>query len=378
MPANQSSATLTIQTSSTTPNGTSQPLITATSGKLTNTTTVTLVVQPRGPAELHADRLPGEPGNRAGRPGVIHRERQPHGWLQRRGQPERHGSAQGRDRFVEPEQHGRRIQLRARRCRSRLPATPRPTPTRSRSPAAARSAEQPSRGRPTLTLIVQKNQGFQISGDLGTASSSPGRRAPLEPVAHQSARTSTSRSRTSRSRSRRARASRPAAARQNFKVTQVPAARYPITLPAGQTKTLDPARRRRRRQAADRDAEPALEPGRLQERARSPSLTAGARASEAGDCSSSASRALVTLGVATGAWALLDHSRLRKRGGERRDPERARQRRPRAPAPGSSTASVSWTASTLSSGAPVQGYYVTRTNTSTRRQAPPAARAPRH
>src|SRR5436190_24373162 len=46
VPSNLNSATLTVQTASSTPNGTSQPLITATSDKLTSTTNVTLVVQP--------------------------------------------------------------------------------------------------------------------------------------------------------------------------------------------------------------------------------------------------------------------------------------------------------------------------------------------
>src|SRR6476659_958807 len=46
VPASQNGATLTIQNSSHTPNATSQPLITATSGNLTHTTTITLAVQP--------------------------------------------------------------------------------------------------------------------------------------------------------------------------------------------------------------------------------------------------------------------------------------------------------------------------------------------
>src|SRR6185503_2684471 len=46
LPPAQNSATLTIQTASTTPNGTSQPVVTATSSKLSHTATITLVVQP--------------------------------------------------------------------------------------------------------------------------------------------------------------------------------------------------------------------------------------------------------------------------------------------------------------------------------------------
>ena len=46
IPAGLTSATLTVNTAASTPNGTTQPVITGTSDKLSHTTTVTLVVQP--------------------------------------------------------------------------------------------------------------------------------------------------------------------------------------------------------------------------------------------------------------------------------------------------------------------------------------------
>jgi len=87
-----------------------------------------------------------------------------------------------------------------------------------------------------VTLIVQKNQSFQITGDLG-GRLAPGVRAPLNlsltnpynfdlqianvAVAVEEGTTRPGCSGTG-----------------NFRVTQIPVARYPITLPAGQTRTL--------------------------------------------------------------------------------------------------------------------------------------------
>jgi hypothetical protein len=96
------------------------------------------------------------------------------------------------------------------------------------SSAASRSA--------TVTLVVQKNQDFQITGNLGSLLA-PGRKVPLNlsltnpnnfaiqvtslAVAVEEATTKPGCSGT-----------------QNFKITQIPASRYPITLPQGQAKTL--------------------------------------------------------------------------------------------------------------------------------------------
>jgi hypothetical protein len=96
------------------------------------------------------------------------------------------------------------------------------------SSSASRSA--------TVTLVVQKNQDFLISGNLGPQLL-PGKKSPLDlsitnpnnfaiqitnlAVAVEEATSKPGCSGT-----------------QNFKITQVPAARYPITLPQGQAKTL--------------------------------------------------------------------------------------------------------------------------------------------
>ena len=215
VPPNLNSATLTIQTASTTPNGTSQPLITATSGKLTQHDHRHAGRPARGAAELHARRRPRRPrrcvqGDQASYSGDVNRT----GGFSGAVSLSVSGPPEGRDRVLEPEQHGLGREPRARRCRSRPRATPRRTPTqlhdhrhrhgqrKHRLAIRRRDADRPE--EPELPDRRRSRR----------RSSSPGRKAPLDLLAHQPLATSTSRSRTSRSRSRRARASPAAAARR--------------------------------------------------------------------------------------------------------------------------------------------------------------------
>jgi hypothetical protein len=85
------------------------------------------------------------------------------------------------------------------------------------------------------TLVVQPTQDFRIQGNL-TAPLAPGSRVPLDlvltnPYGFNLRITGLG---VGLAGTNRAGCSAP----QNFAVAQIPAARYPITLPAGQTRTL--------------------------------------------------------------------------------------------------------------------------------------------
>ena len=94
--------------------------------------------------------------------------------------------------------------------------------------AASRSA--------AVTLIVQKSQSFQITGNLG-AQLAPGIKAPLDLTLsnpHNFDLKVTNLAVAVEEATSRAGCS----GTQNFGITPIPPSRYPITLPARQTKTL--------------------------------------------------------------------------------------------------------------------------------------------
>jgi hypothetical protein len=235
VPPNLTSATVTMQTSSTTPNGSSQPLITATSGKLTNTTTVTLVVQPAAQPNF---TLTASPASQA----VVQSDQASHTVSVNRtggfsgavtlavtGLPKGATSSWAPSNTVAGASQGSILQIQT--------AGNTQTGTYAISITGSGTVGGTSVSRAAnVTLIVQKNQNFQISGGLGTKLF-PGRHAALD-LALTNSQNFDIRV-TAIAVGIEEGTSKPGCSGiQNFKVAQVPAARYPITVPAGQTKTL--------------------------------------------------------------------------------------------------------------------------------------------
>jgi len=235
VPPSLNSATLNVQTGAGTPNGDAQPVIKATSGNLTSTTTLTLAVQP--PAQPNFT-LSASPATRA----VVQSDDATYGL-----DVSRTGGFAGA------------VSLAVTGLPKNATATWSPSATVSGSSGSAmlvvQTAGNTSADSYTLTitgtgtvsgstvtrsaavtLIVQKNQTFGISGNLaGTLT--PGRKIPLDlsltnsqgfdiKVASVAVTVEESTNRPGCS------------GTQNFKVTQIPARRYPISLAAGQTRTL--------------------------------------------------------------------------------------------------------------------------------------------
>ena len=235
VPPSLNSATLNVQTGAGTPNGDAQPVIKATSGNLTSTTTLTLAVQP--PAQPNFT-LSASPATRA----VVQSDDATYGL-----DVSRTGGFAGA------------VSLAVTGLPKNATATWSPSATVSGSSGSAtlvvQTAGNTSADTYTLTitgtgtvsgstvsrsaavtLIVQKNQTFGISGNLaGTLT--PGRKIPLDlsltnsqgfdiKVASVAVTVEESTNRPGCS------------GTQNFKVTQIPARRYPISLAAGQTRTL--------------------------------------------------------------------------------------------------------------------------------------------
>ena len=235
IPPSLNSATLTINTASSTPNGTSNPLITATSDKLSHTTTVTLVVQPAAQPNF---TLTASPASQT----LVQGDQTSYGVT-----VTRTGGFSGQ------------VSVSVSGLPKGATATWSPSSTvpgaSSSTTLQIQAADNAQTGSYTLAiagsgtvgssavtrsasvgLIVQKNQGFQIAGNLSTQLA-PGKKAPLNlsltnpynfsiqvtglAVAVEEATSKAGCSGT-----------------QNFRITQVPATRFPITLPANQTSTL--------------------------------------------------------------------------------------------------------------------------------------------
>jgi uncharacterized membrane protein len=235
VPPSLNSATLKIQTASTTPNATSQPLITATSGKLTHTTTVTLVVQsasrpnftlaasPASQSVLQGDQTTYSLNvNRTGGfNGSVS--------LSIAGLPQGAVASWSPSTAVSGTSSSATLQIDTARKTQPGSYDLAVTGTGSvNGTTVSRSA--------AVALVVEKSESFDIAGSLG-AQLAPGVTAPLNlsltnpykfdlritnlAVALQESTSKPGCSGT-----------------ENFKVTQIPAARYPITLPGKETKTL--------------------------------------------------------------------------------------------------------------------------------------------
>ena len=235
VPSSLNSASLKVQTGSNTPNATFQPLITATSGNLTHATTVTLVVQPTtqpnfalaaSPAgqtvlqgdhtsySLNVNRMGGFNGSVS---------------LSVAGLPKGVIASWNPSNAVSGTSAGATLQIdtASNTQTGSYDLTVTGTGTVNGGTVTRAAA---------VTLLVQKTQSFQTSGNLD-ARLAPGRKAPLNvsltnPYNFDLKITSLAVAIEEGT-------SKPACSgTANFKVTQVRAARYPITLPAGQTKTL--------------------------------------------------------------------------------------------------------------------------------------------
>jgi uncharacterized membrane protein len=235
VPSNQGSATLTVQTAASTPAGTSHPVVTATSGKLSHTTSLTLVVQPATQPNFAISATPASQT-------VVQGDQTSYGVSVSRtggfggavtmsvsGLPKNAIVSWSPSATIPGSSSSATLQVQTASDSKEGNYTLTITGTGTiGSSSASRSA--------TVTLVVQKNQDFLITGDLGSLLA-PGRKAPLNlslsnpnnfaikvtnlTVAVQEATSKAGCSGT-----------------QNFKVTQIPASRYPITLPQGQAKTL--------------------------------------------------------------------------------------------------------------------------------------------
>jgi hypothetical protein len=235
VPSNQSSATLTVQTAASTPAGTSQPVVTGTSGKLSHTTNVTLTVQPAAQPNFAVAGTPASQtvvqGDQTSYSVSVNRTGGFSGAvsLSVSGLPKNAIASWSPSATIPGASSSATLQVQTAGDSKEGNYTLTITGTGTiGSSSASRSA--------TVTLVVQKNQDFQITGNLG-ALLGPGRKAPLNlslsnpnnfaiqvtnlAVAVEEATSKPGCSGT-----------------QNFKITQIPAARYPITLPQGQAKTL--------------------------------------------------------------------------------------------------------------------------------------------
>jgi hypothetical protein len=233
VPASQKRATLTIKTASNTPSATSHPLITATSGRLSHATTVTLVVQP---ASQPSFSLAPSPASQT----VLQGDQTSFAVNVRR--------AGGFGGPVSFSVAGLPAGATASWSPSATVSGPGATlqiQTASNAPTGSYGLTITGRGTvdgrtvsrlAAATLTVKKTESFKITGNLGTLLA-PGTGAPLD-LALTNPNDFALRITDLAVALEEGTSKDGCSATQNFKVRQIPAARYPITLPAGQTKTL--------------------------------------------------------------------------------------------------------------------------------------------
>jgi hypothetical protein len=232
VPSNQNSATLTVQTASTTPTGTTHPVVTATSGKLSHTADLTLIVQPVSQPNFTLSASPASQTvsqtDQASYAVTITRS----GGFTGPVSFSVTGLPKGATTTWNPSSTtGNSVTLTVNTDSS----TQTDNYTLTITGSATIGSGSVSRTS-AVTLVVQKNKGFQISGNLG-ASLAPGLKRPLNlsltnPENFDIKVTSLAVS------IEEATSKAGCSGTQNFKITQVPSSRYPITLPAGQTRTL--------------------------------------------------------------------------------------------------------------------------------------------
>ena len=235
LPPSVNRATLRIQTASNTPKGISKLGIEGTSGNLRHTTTVSLVVQLATQPNF---AVSGSPASRSVLPGdstaysvKVNRTGGFSGpvSLSVAGLPSGATASWAPSKTVSGTSSGATLQV----------DTASSAETGSYNlviKGTATIAGHAASRLATVMLVVQESQSFQIAGNLGVQLA-PGTKAPLNLTLSNpnnfgvkvtdltvAVEEDTGRAGCSGT--------------QNFGITQIPAARYPITLPAGQTKTL--------------------------------------------------------------------------------------------------------------------------------------------
>lgn len=235
VPASLNSATLTIQTAASTPNGNIQPLITATSGNLTHTANVTLVVQPTAQPNFSVTTNPASQtvlqGDLASYSVTVTRT----GGFSGSVSLSVAGLPKGATASWSPSSTLSGVSTAATLQIDTASNTQTDTYTLSVTGTGTIGSGSVSRSA-APTLIVQKTQTFQVTGNLG-GQLAPGIKAPLNLLLtnpYNFAIQITNLSVAVEEGTSKAGCS----GTQNFKVTPIPAARYPITLAAGQAKTL--------------------------------------------------------------------------------------------------------------------------------------------
>jgi hypothetical protein len=227
-------ARLAIKTGSNTPIATSHPLITATSGSLSHTATVTLVVQAASQPNFNLVATPWSRSvlqgdqtsyvinvTRAGGfKGAVN--------LSVSGLPSGAAASWNPSSTIAPSGSAATLQIVTVRS---VPVGGYDLTITGTGTIAGKSASRST----AATLVVQPTQDFHIAGNL-TAPLAPGSQAPLDlaltnPYGFNLQITSLGVGIAGTNRAG-------CSAAQNFAATQIPAARYPITLPGGQTRTL--------------------------------------------------------------------------------------------------------------------------------------------
>jgi uncharacterized membrane protein len=235
VPPGLNSATLTVQTASSTPTKSYYPIVTGTSGNLSHATAVTLVVQPATQPNFVLAASPASQtvlqGDSTSYAVNVNRTDGFNGpvSLSVAGLPSGATAAWSPSSTVPATSSSATLTIQTANNTSadnyNLAITG--TGTVNGSTVFRFAA---------VTLVVEKTRSFQITGNVGTQLS-PGTKAPLNltltnpynfdlkitnlAVAVEEGTSKTGCSGT-----------------QNFRITPIPAARYPVTLPAGQTKTL--------------------------------------------------------------------------------------------------------------------------------------------
>jgi hypothetical protein len=234
VPPSQGSATLTVQTASNTPGGTTQPVITATSGKLSHTTSITLVVQQASQPNFTLTASPTTrtitPNDQATYSLSVSRVNGFSGpvSLSVAGLPKGASTSWNPGATIPGTSSGATLTIQATGVKEgSYSLTITGTGTINGS-SVSRSA--------SVALGVQKKGNFTITGNLG-AQLYPGLKRPLNLSLSNPENSDvkvTALSVTLEAGTSKAGCS----GTQNFQVTQIPSSRFPITMPAGQTRTL--------------------------------------------------------------------------------------------------------------------------------------------
>jgi hypothetical protein len=234
VPSNQNSATLTVQTAASTPTGTYQPVITGTNGKMSNTTTITLAVQQASQPNFTLSMSPStrtiSPDDQASYAVSVNRVNGFSGSvsLSVGGLPKGATASWSPSATIPSSSSSATLSVQANGVKEG-------TYTLSVTGTGTIGGSSVLRSS-SVALVVQKNGVFQITGNLG-AQLAPGLSRPLNLSLTNPENSDIYI--TSLSVSIEEATSKPGCSgTQNFSVTQIPASRFPITVPAGQTRTL--------------------------------------------------------------------------------------------------------------------------------------------